>query len=97
MIDRKPLDPDLSRKLEESILGDTPLDFGDTGSSLVDSATYDPSQRVLTVQLKAGSLIKSYTYGGVPPSTWVEFYQAESKGAYFNRVIRPMFGARPQQ
>jgi hypothetical protein len=88
----KPVDPhDLSRKLEESILGDTPLEFGDTGSSLVDSASYDPGQLMLRVTLKAGKVAKRYRYGGFPPSSWVEFYQAGSKGSYFSRQIRPLY------
>lgn len=82
--------------LERQILGDTPLEFGDTGSSLVDSASYDPDTRNLTVTLRAGKVSKTYTYGGFPPSSWVEFYQAESKGQFFSRVIRPMFSGTVQ-
>lgn len=87
---------DFRDKLEHQILGDTPLEFGDTGSSLVDSASYNPNSLILTVTLKAGKVAKTYTYGGFPPSSWVEFYQAESKGQFFSRVIRPMFSGTVQ-
>ncbi len=86
---------ELTEKLEHSILGDTPLEFGETGSSLVESAQYNPDQQVAVISLKAGKVIKSYTYAGFLPSLWVEFYQAESKGGFFNRVIRPMLSGSP--
>lgn len=90
-------DPDLSRKLEESILGDTPLEFGDTQSSLVDSASYDPDTLTLKVTLKAGRTTKRYRYGGFPPSSWVEFYQAGSKGSYFSKCIKTMYQGSPDE
>jgi hypothetical protein len=91
----RPVDPDLSRKLETSILGDTPLEFGETGSSLVESASYDPDQLMLRVTLKAGRTVKTYRYGGYPPSSWVEFYQAASKGSYFAHHIKSLYQGTP--
>lgn len=87
----QPVDPELSSRLESSILGDTPLEFGDSGSSLVDSASYDPDQRMLWVTLKSGSISKTYRYAGYPPSEWVDFYQANSKGGFFTKRIRSLY------
>ena len=90
----KPVIPppaELTQQLEDSILGDTPLSFEDPTSSLVESASYDPGQMILLVTLKAGKVSKRYRYGAVPPSAWVDFYQAESKGRFFTQHIRPLF------
>ena len=84
-------DPALVDKLESSILGETPLHFSDTDSSLVEEAAYDPGQQLLRVTLKAGKTTKVYRYGDFSPSSWVDFYQAPSKGRFFSAYIRPHY------
>ena len=81
----------LSDRLELQVLGDTPLEFDDPTSSLVERATYEPGQQLLRVTLKAGKISKTYRYGSFPPTSWVEFYQAPSKGRFFTTQIRPNF------
>lgn len=87
---------DLEDQLELSVLGDTPLEFGETGSSLVEGASYHPGQKVLRVTLKAGRTTKAYCYTGFPPSQWVDFYQAPSKGSYFAHHIKTMYQGVPE-
>lgn len=70
---------------------DTPTEFTDGTSSLVAAATYEPGQEVMTVTLHAKPEDRTFRYGGVPALVWQEFYQATSRGAYFNQFIRPMF------
>lgn len=84
------------RKLEDNILGDTPTEFETPDSSLVLAACYNKDTRTLSVQLRAGKVSKWYDYGGYPPSEWLDFYQAESKGGFFVRRIRPMFAGKPR-
>lgn len=88
--------PELMEKLEDSILGDTPLEFQTPDSSLVLEAAYVPGQRLLSCLLRAGKVSKWYDYAGFPPTEWVEFYQDSSKGGFFSRRIRPLYQGRPR-
>lgn len=82
---------EFSDRLDLSVLGDTPLQFDEPNSSLVEKAWYEPGQQLLHVTLKAGKVLKTYRYGGVSPSLWMDFFQASSKGHFFTRTIRPQF------
>lgn len=82
---------ELSDRLSLQVLGDTPLEFEDPTSSLVERASYEPGQQLLHVTLKAGKVLKTYRYGGVCPTLWMDFYHAHSKGHFFSQQIRPMF------
>lgn len=89
---RKPL----AQRLDDSLLNDdVPLSF-ESDSSLVRRASYDPGQQVLYVMLIAGKVAKTYAYPGVPPALWLDFSQANSKGQFFSRFIRPMFAGTVQ-
>jgi hypothetical protein len=68
---------------------DIPLEFNAPESKSVSHAQYDPGTETLIVSF-AGSGGVRYGYGGIHADVWREFYMAESKGAYFNAVIRPM-------
>jgi hypothetical protein len=59
----------------------------------VDSATlrtigYDADRQLLQIEFQNRSL---YQYFDVPEVVYEELMQAPSKGAYFNRSIRPRF------
>jgi hypothetical protein len=49
---------------------------------------YDAERRLLQVQFQNRSI---YQYFEVPDAVYQELMQAPSKGAYFNRSIRPRF------
>lgn len=80
--------------VEDSILQGQPLSFDTPDSALVVWGEYDPGQRKLRLELKAGALTKTYEYTGVQPSAWLELVNAPSKGAAFSRLIRPHFQGR---
>lgn len=82
----------MDERVQSAILGDTPREFSDPDSSVIAGAYYTPESLELVVSIKAGELVREYTFGGVPAQTYVEFYQAKSRGSYFNRFIRPTFG-----
>jgi hypothetical protein len=52
------------------------------------SALYDPVRHQLELQFCSG---KRYLYFRVPPQSYAELLQADSKGAFFNRAIRNRF------
>ena len=59
----------------------------------VDSTTlrtvgYDAERQLLQIEFQNRSI---YQYFEVPPAIYEELMQASSKGAYFNRSIRPRF------
>ncbi|MEM7728214.1 MAG: KTSC domain-containing protein [Pseudomonadota bacterium] len=54
-------------------------------STLIDAVSYDGAARRLYVQLRAGN---AYTYDSVPPHVFQRFVEADSPGAYYNRVIK---------
>lgn len=54
-------------------------------SGAVVSAGYEKKDHVAEIELRGG---KVYRYHGVAPSTWHEFMNAGSKGAFFNSVIK---------
>jgi hypothetical protein len=64
-----------------------PDSFDAPESSSVTHADYNPDAETLIVEFKGG---KKYGYGNIKPAQWVEFYQADSKGGYFNKHIRPL-------
>lgn len=66
--------------------------FDDEFSSLIAAASYTPGQELLIVEMRDG---RKFLYGGVPQKVWLEFRNATSRGAYFNRCIRPMYEAKP--
>ena len=84
---------DKTISFESEVLRDTPLEFESPESNLVAGATYTPGQDILKVRLwtKMGVNTNVYRYGSVPPQVWAGFVQADSKGSYFQRCIRPMF------
>jgi hypothetical protein len=66
---------------------DTPTEFESLESSSIIGAVYDPHHETLVVTFKGG---KRYGHGNIHADEWRGFYQAESKGAYYNKHIRPL-------
>jgi KTSC domain len=64
----------------------TPVD-----SSNLAQIGYDQEAQELYVEFISGS---TYVYSGVPESTAQEIMNADSKGSYFNREIKPNFECR---
>jgi lysyl-tRNA synthetase class 2 len=60
-------------------------------SSVIASAGYDPSARVLEIEFVSGEV---YRYFLVPARKWRELREAESAGAYFGSSIR---GHHPEE
>jgi KTSC domain len=63
------------------------------GSAHLAQAEYDLGARELRIQFHNG---KTHAYLNVPPETWVEFQDADSKGKYFNQKILPNFHSFPR-
>jgi hypothetical protein len=64
----------------------TPVD-----SSSLASVGYDEATRILEIEFRNGSV---YRYEQVPPQDYRVLMAAESKGAEFNRKIRPHYPHR---
>ncbi len=60
-------------------------------SSALSTFVYDEQRAVLQVQFSDSSV---YEYFGVPLNVLRDFVNSESKGQYFNRVIRAGFQFR---
>jgi len=60
-------------------------------SSNIEAIGYDDGLRELWVQFKDGG---TYVYGDVSAETHAEIMQADSKGSYFNREIKPNYDVR---
>lgn len=58
-------------------------------SSFIQKAGYEPTRRLLVIVLKTGRYI---AFPKVPKKNWNAFVAAESKGRYFNLVLKPNFG-----
>lgn len=57
-------------------------------SSELHSVGYDDVSNVLEVQFRTGGI---YRYFGVPPDVHAALLTAESKGRFFNSVIKPRY------
>jgi len=57
------------------------------GSSLVESISYNFATQELQVGLTTGE----YEYDNVPPSVFLEFVAADSKGQFFNAEIKGQY------
>jgi lysyl-tRNA synthetase class 2 len=62
------------------------------GSSSVVSLGYDASKRQLHVQFVDSN--GTYVYEGVPQWVYRHLLEAESKGRFLNRVIKPRYALR---
>jgi len=61
-------------------------------STTLAAVAYDPAQQRLQLEFRDRTI---YHYCGVPPDVHDALLRAPSKGAYFNRVIRPQFAYAP--
>jgi hypothetical protein len=61
-------------------------------SSNVVAIGYDPDTRELYVEFKGES---TYVYSDVPEEAYTELCEADSKGSYLNREIKPNYDYRP--
>jgi KTSC domain-containing protein len=57
-------------------------------SSTLNTVAYDHASQVLQLEFRSRAV---YRYFGVPPAVYHDLIAADSKGAYFNRNIRPKF------
>jgi hypothetical protein len=64
------------------------LEMRSVSSSVIEAVGYDGVSSRLTVRFLSG---KTYVYLGVERARFDELMAAESKGAYFNREIRPRY------
>jgi hypothetical protein len=58
-------------------------------SSVIDDFDYNTIARALQVVFRTGGV---YEYANVPPTVYLEFLNADSKGTYFNTNIRNRYG-----
>jgi KTSC domain-containing protein len=58
-------------------------------SSSIASITYDPEDGLLEVEFRRTGHL--YDYFDVPRATYRALMEAESKGAFLNRIIKPIF------
>jgi hypothetical protein len=65
----------------------TPVD----SSSLL-QVGYDSGSQELYIEFKEG---RTYVYSPVPETTYRELLDADSKGSYFNREVKPKYDCRP--
>ena len=83
-------------KISKDITDKELADFADpkwekVESSVIDEIAYHPMARVLEIKFKSG---RTYTYMGVPPETYTNLKNADSKGSFFNERIKHEFRFR---
>jgi KTSC domain len=61
-------------------------------STTLAAVAYDPAQHLLQLEFRDRTI---YHYRDVPPDVHDALLRAPSKGAYFNRVIRPQYAYVP--
>jgi hypothetical protein len=61
-------------------------------STSIEAVGYVEEERALIIQFVGG---RQYRYEGVPPEVHHELIQADSKGSYFNREIKPNYPFTP--
>lgn len=80
-------------KRSEDVVADMPMSFDSPESSNIARASYDSDYQQLTVDFKRdsrGDQVR-YVFPKVSLALWIEFYQAPSKGKFFQSRIKPMF------
>lgn len=63
-----------------------PKKSGPLNSSNIDSISYDPISKLLTVGFKKG---QKYQYENVDPQKYVDFVKSTSKGEFLHKHIIP--------
>jgi hypothetical protein len=63
--------------------------FTKIDSSWMKGVNYFEPKKWLTIQLKDGG---EYTFANVPQSVYDDFMDSDSKGAFFNKIIRKKYG-----
>lgn len=74
-----------------------PTSFESPESSTIAGASFERTTGILTVEFKRGSrerTPKRYVYENFPSLKWLDFLEADSKGAFFAKEIRPFFVGR---
>lgn len=72
------------------------MSFTSPDSSTIVAATYDPDAELMKVHFRRKGGVVLYHYKKVPFDLWERFAAADSKGAFFNREIRPIYdGIQP--
>ena len=65
-----------------------PPSFDSPESSTIIKAHYDSGQHMLLVTFVGD---RTYRHSGVSPELWKDFYEAISKGTFYNQHIRSQF------
>jgi hypothetical protein len=63
-------------------------------SSCIKHAGYSKRKRVMMVILVSGQRL---SYPKVPPSVWEKFLAADSKGSFWNTVLKAKYGAAARE
>jgi hypothetical protein len=66
-------------------------DWVKVDSSFIESVAYYPSVKLMDLRLRGG---REYTYVDVPKDTFDNFLDAESKGRFFNEIIKPKYALK---
>jgi hypothetical protein len=78
----------------DDALDDVGLSFESPDSDTIVRADYDPHTQTMRVTFRRNAGTSRYEFSAIPTQLWREFAQADSKGGYFVRVIRPTFVGR---
>ena len=62
-------------------------------SSFIDEAAYSEEARILEVKIKG----QVYMHDNVPKSVWDAFMASDSKGTFYNQVIKKRYGAKKKK
>lgn len=70
------------------------MDRRPVDSRLIRSVGYDPASSILEIEFTDEGHGHIYAYYDVPYSTYEELLDAESKGRYFNELIRDLYASK---
>jgi hypothetical protein len=83
----------LKRAAHKAVYGTREERSGRVVSSVLASAKYDAASGELQIRFVSG---RTYLYSNVPLDVYEAFFNAESKGASFNALIRDRYPFREQ-
>ena len=77
--------------MSNDLTGGVPVSFTGGRSTIIEQVNYSSVQRKLYVALKTD---RRYVYEQVPPSCYVAFFRATSRGRYYNKFIKGCYDCR---
>lgn len=83
--------------MDQPSISTAPIELQPVESSQIDAVGHDPETNTLAVRFRAGagSIGRTYHYGGVDAALFEQLRKAKSIGSFFHKTIKPNVSAYP--